>query len=65
MSRKPEQGYILKMPQPQFNNTYSIQHILKLPSNLTEEPAVILSNMVNLGPHPLKRRTYQQLPLLF
>ena len=53
------------MPQPQFNNTYSIQHILKLPSNLTEEPAVILSNMVNLGPHPLKRQTYQQLPLLF
>jgi len=62
MSRKPEQGYILKMPQPQLNNTYSVQHILKLPSNLTEAP----SNMVNLGPLLFKRRwTYQQLPLLF
>jgi len=44
------------MPQPQFNNTYSVQHILKLPYNLTEAPAVILSNMANLGPHSLKRR---------
>jgi len=56
MSRKPEKGYILKMPQPQLNNTHSVQHILKLLSNLTEAPAVIPSNTVNLGPLLLKRR---------